>query len=88
MGLSLELEGNSKLGRLLLKEKAKKKKKETKYSARRGCHIKKGERRFLWWGKHALEETVEEEKKKEAQKKDQWRFSEDRNQCRFFIYQK
>ena len=34
---------------------------------------------------HALEETVEEEKKKEAQKKDQWRFSEDRNQCRFFF---
>ena len=34
------MEGNSKLGRLLLKEKAKKNK-ETKYSARRGCHIKK-----------------------------------------------
>ena len=46
-------------------------------------------RDFSWGGgKHALEETVEEEKKKEAQKKDQWRFSEDRNQCRFFIYQK
>ena len=48
------MEGNSKLGRLLLKEKAKKNK-ETKYSARRGCHIKKevGE---LKEGKHALED--------------------------------
>ena len=50
------MEGNSKLGRLLLNEKAKKNK-ETKYSARRGCHIKKkrggrikGEKNMHWRG--------------------------------------
>ena len=55
-----------KLGRLLLKEKAKKNK-ETKYSARRGCHIKKevGELKegSTYWG-------LERERNKDSKEKD------------------